>query len=427
MSISKKLNRTSAAALMGMASGLAVNVVNVASAHAATTDAANSNTTTSKSADGKTTTTTTTTITTTTSTDTGDNKAAGTTTDGKTTTTDNKTAGTTTDGKTTTTTDGKTAGTTTDGKTAGTTTDGKTTTDTSKDGASTSTGDTKSKVVTYVDEAGTTLGTGKITAATKDGKTTYSVDKTIPAGYKLKSNDDLKTYPDKLTLVKDDTSKDTSSATAEGDAATTDAGETQSKTVTYVDEAGNTLGTGTISMTKKGTQTIYSVDKTIPAGYALKNTTDLESYPDKLTLVKNASSTDTSSATIANETNADANGATSTDTDADANKDADADTDSDADKDADADEDADQDADEDADKDADKDSDSKNAKSGKSATPTTTTTTTGGTGSTGSGSSTSSSTLPSTGNLKTEKSMAIGAGLLLASLAAAGVSKKKRQ
>lgn len=401
MSISKKLNRTSAAALMGMASGLAVNVVNVASAHAATTDAANSNTTTSKSADGKTTTTTTTTITTTTSTDTGDNKAAGTTTDGKTTTTDNKTAGTTTDGKTT--------------------------TDTSKDGASTSTGDTKSKVVTYVDEAGTTLGTGKITAATKDGKTTYSVDKTIPAGYKLKSNDDLKTYPDKLTLVKDDTSKDTSSATAEGDAATTDAGETQSKTVTYVDEAGNTLGTGTISMTKKGTQTIYSVDKTIPAGYALKNTTDLESYPDKLTLVKNASSTDTSSATIANETNADANGATSTDTDADANKDADADTDSDADKDADADEDADQDADEDADKDADKDSDSKNAKSGKSATPTTTTTTTGGTGSTGSGSSTSSSTLPSTGNLKTEKSMAIGAGLLLASLAAAGVSKKKRQ
>ena len=64
----------------------------------------------------------------------------------------------------------------------------------------------------------------------------------------------------------------------------------------YVDENGKKLGTGQISVKSDGTRTIYAVNKTIPAGYALLNISDLKNYPDKLTLVKNAASTNTSDA-----------------------------------------------------------------------------------------------------------------------------------
>lgn len=83
------------------------------------------------------------------------------------------------------------------------------------------------------------------------------------------------------------------------DNTTSTSGTTRSKNVLYVDEQGAVVGSGKITETSKsdgngGTVFTYAVDKTIPAGYSLKSTSALTGYPDKLTVIKSKTTTNTS-------------------------------------------------------------------------------------------------------------------------------------
>lgn len=172
----------------------------------------------------------------------------------------------------------------------------------------------------------------------------------------------------------------------------------KAKTVLYVDENGKKLGIGQISVKSDGTRTIYAVNKTIPAGYALQNTSDLKNYPDKLTLVKSAASTDTSDASVVSYARTADGGDDVESGDADAGKDAKnggtaSITSTDAGK----------------------------AAESKTVAPATTTTTT----STGSTEGNTSSSLPQTGNSGEETSSAVGAALLMATMTVAGIARKK--
>ncbi|MCZ9663352.1 hypothetical protein, partial [Lactobacillus crispatus] len=81
---------------------------------------------------------------------------------------------------------------------------------------------------------------------------------------------------------------------------------TKSKTVKLVDETGKQLATGTITETDTpnangGTSKSFSLSKSIPDGYELKDTHDLSQYPDTITLVKKGSQATSTTNTDANK------------------------------------------------------------------------------------------------------------------------------
>ena len=81
---------------------------------------------------------------------------------------------------------------------------------------------------------------------------------------------------------------------------------TKSKTVKLVDEAGKQLATGTITETDTpnangGTSKSFSLSKSIPDGYELKDTHDLSQYPDTITLIKKGSQATSTTNTDANK------------------------------------------------------------------------------------------------------------------------------
>lgn len=134
--------------------------------------------------------------------------------------------------------------------------------------------ETTSKSVTFVDESGKEMGKGTLT---KDSSGKWSVvENTLPNGYKVKDANAVASGPDKVTVVKVDT---TVKPTEE------------SKTVTFVDESGKTIEADgkpvTAKLTRKSTGNgSYSYELSgHPYGYKLKSEDELKDYPDKLTVV----------------------------------------------------------------------------------------------------------------------------------------------
>ena len=134
--------------------------------------------------------------------------------------------------------------------------------------------ETTSKSVTFVDESGKEMGKGTLT---KDSSGKWSVvENTLPNGYKVKEANAVASGPDKVTVVKVDT---TVKPTEE------------SKIVTFVDESGKTIEADGKPVTSKLTRKSdgkggYSYELiSRPYGYKLKNESDLTSYPDKITVV----------------------------------------------------------------------------------------------------------------------------------------------
>lgn len=138
--------------------------------------------------------------------------------------------------------------------------------------------DTTSKSVTFVDESGKEMGKGTLTKGSS-GKWSV-VENTLPDGYKVKDEGAVASGPDKVTVVKVDT---TVKPTEE------------SKTVTFVDESGKTIEADGKPVTAKLTRKSdgkggYSYDlSSHPYGYKLKSEDEMKNYPDKLTVVVDSS------------------------------------------------------------------------------------------------------------------------------------------
>lgn len=105
-----------------------------------------------------------------------------------------------------------------------------------------------------------------------DGKWTV-VESTLPDGYKVKDQAATAAGPDKVTVVKVDTSAKPS---------------TESKKVSFVTDDGKDVGTSTLTRTSDGKGGyVYSLEKGAPYGYKLKNGKNaLNGYPDKITVEK---------------------------------------------------------------------------------------------------------------------------------------------
>ena len=126
------------------------------------------------------------------------------------------------------------------------------------------------KSVSFVDESGKELGKGTLTKGA-DGKWTV-VESTLPDGYKVKDQAATAAGPDKVTVVKVDTSAKPS---------------TESKKVSFVTDDGKDVGTSTLTRTSDGKGGyVYSLEKGAPYGYKLKNGKNaLNGYPDKIVVV----------------------------------------------------------------------------------------------------------------------------------------------
>lgn len=352
--------------------------------------------------------------------------------------------------------------------------------------------------ISLVDENGKIVGTAKISSvkvtsyhSTSVSRTTtkYSIESALPAGYKLKNPEDLYQLPKQLVVVpisadsstdnqsgnnnnagsnagnstsgtnsdknstesKDNGTKNSGSSSTGANASaesgtngtnnasnsvarstskdvTNVAKKVKEKTVAYVNESGKVLGTGKITVSVDGNKTIYSVDKTIPAGYSLKSAASLQDYPDKLVIVPNTASKDTASASVASlgQNNANSEKSKSTSENSDEQSSSEKDSESNEKSSVD-DEDANVDPNEEENKD--KDDSTGQDEGQKAVTTTTTTTTTAAPDSSeavsSNNDSSASNTLPQTGNAHEESSLAVGAGLLTASMTAAGIAKKK--
>lgn len=350
--------------------------------------------------------------------------------------------------------------------------------------------------ISLVDENGKIVGTAKISSvkvtsyhSTSVSRTTtkYSIESALPAGYKLKNPEDLYQLPKQLVVVPISADSSTDNQSGNNNNAGSNAGNSTSgtnsdknsteskdngtknsgssstgantsaesgtngtnnasnsvarstskdvtnvakkvkeKTVAYVNESGKVLGTGKITVSVDGNKTIYSVDKTIPAGYSLKSAASLQDYPDKLVIVPNTASKDTASASVASlgQSNANSEKSKSTSENSDEQSSSEKDSKSNEKSSVD-DEDANVDPNEEENKDKD---DSTGQDEGQKAVTTTTTTTAAPDSSeavSSNNDSSASNTLPQTGNAHEESSLAVGAGLLTASMTAAGIAKKK--
>lgn len=131
----------------------------------------------------------------------------------------------------------------------------------------------ETKQVKLVDESGKAMGTGTLKKGT-DGKWKI-VESTLPDGYKLKDSSAAESAPSQLVVVKVNTDATPSKT---------------SKQITYVDESGKELGKGTLTKESDGKgNNKYYLDSSIPYGYKQKSKDELNSYPDKVTLVADAS------------------------------------------------------------------------------------------------------------------------------------------
>lgn len=140
-------------------------------------------------------------------------------------------------------------------------------------------GSTETKTITYLNTYGDNLGQGKLTKTTKDGKTTYALDDSVPNGYWVSNTDQLTNYPDYVAVQSVGTSTDENGNTL-----------LTQKTVSYVDKSsGQTISQGIIYKWQSADGKVFCTADNLGNGYTVDLTDEeLNKYPSVIYVTKQA-------------------------------------------------------------------------------------------------------------------------------------------
>lgn len=134
-------------------------------------------------------------------------------------------------------------------------------------------GSTETKTITYLSTYGDNLGQGKLTKTTKDGKTTYALDDSVPNGYWVSNTDQLTSYPNYVTVQSVGSSTDENGNTL-----------LTKKVVNYVDKStGQTVSQGTIYKWQSTDGKVFCTADGLIVGYTTDiSNDDLDKYPSTI-------------------------------------------------------------------------------------------------------------------------------------------------
>lgn len=140
-------------------------------------------------------------------------------------------------------------------------------------------GSTETKTITYLSTYGDNLGQGKLTKTTKDGKTTYALDDSVPNGYWVSNADQLTSYPNYVTVQSVGSSTDENGNTL-----------LTQKTVSYVDKSsGKTISQGIIYKWQSADGKVFCTADNLGNGYTVDLTDEeLNKYPSVIYVTKQA-------------------------------------------------------------------------------------------------------------------------------------------